>query len=111
MPHSAYQAVECAGFRRLEATTHDRRDDDPKGGNCVARWDGVGTLESVGLVGDASAVVSGMVTLTAAVTSQWLAMAVGVSRSFIQVSEDARRSVVSEMNIPRCWVLKPDSAR
>ena len=43
-----------------------------------------------------------MVTPTAAVTSQWLAMAVGVSRSFIQVSEDARRSVVSEMNIPKC---------
>jgi len=77
VPHSAYQAVECAGFRRLEATTPDRRDDDPTGGNCVARWDGVGTLESVGLVGDASAVVSDMVTPTAAVTSQWLAMAVG----------------------------------
>lgn len=102
MPHDTYRVVECVGFRRLEATTPDCRDDDPTGGNCVARWDGVGTLESVGLVGDASAVVSDMVTPTAAVTSQWLAMAVGVSRSFIQVSEDARRSVVSEKNIPRC---------
>ena len=69
--------MECAGFRQVEATTPDRRDDDPTGGNCVAQWDGVGTLESVGLVGDASAVVSDMVTPTAAVTSQWLAMTVG----------------------------------
>ena len=93
--------VECAGFRQVEATTPYSRDDDPTGGNCVVRWDGVRTLGSVGLVGDASAVVSGTVILTATVTSQWLAMAVGgVSRSFIQVSEDAR--VVSEKNIPGC---------
>ena len=61
--------MECADFRQIEATTPDRREDDPTGGDCVARWDGVRTLEIVGLVGEASAVVSDMVTPTAAVTS------------------------------------------